>query len=210
MEISCAVTTAPRNVSYLEATIQSILDAGFPYPIVAEDDNRRGAWATWQYAIKMALVEDSDAIMIFQDDIQCARGLADWLHWPVSQIEMIGACALYHPVIPPEYGPSSEREGWNRVHFPEGPGWAIMADGACALLMPRGSAEELADFQWDSKTRIDHAVGTYCRMRGRSFWRHNPSLIEHVGDVSAINPKRQTIRRASLFVDDVAKLKGES
>lgn len=117
MRISSAViTTAFRKVDYLAATLESLRLAGFPDPDIYHDDPDVpiGAYRNWKVALRGMLHEDnySDAILIFQDDIQVARNLRGWFGetgWP-SDPAKIGVVSFY--TATPHH---REQTGWHRL-----------------------------------------------------------------------------------------------
>lgn len=111
MRIACGVTTAPRRVSYLDDTIESLYDAGFKEPVIIEDDENFGSYRNFKRAVSMLLhcQPESDAVAIFQDDVQVAVGLRDRLQWPESP-ERIGVVSLY--TAKPHH---INRSGWHKL-----------------------------------------------------------------------------------------------
>ena len=65
--------------------------------------------------------------------------------------------------------------------------WAL-AYGALAYLIPIDSARRFLDDNPhpENKNQIDLKVGEWCQETGLQYWMHSPSLVQHVGEVSAI------------------------
>ena len=213
MKIDASVITCPRDEDYLPSTLKSLSAAGFPSPAIIEDHDLIGAYRNWRRAIEWHVdfsPEHIDGFLVFQDDIIVASGLREWLHWP-NNPSLIGAVSLYTPS-----GHESDSYGWRQVDLspkPEGqrqPMWNC--GGALAILMPRQSAVEFleASVRPESKQMADYAIGQWCQESGKEYWRHTPSLVQHVGVVSAIRPNvRQELtaaRMASSFCEDVSCL----
>jgi hypothetical protein len=211
MNPSVAVTTAPRAVGYLEATLDSLTKAGFQSVEVVEDDGG-GINATYKRAMRLALESQADSILICQDDIEVARGLANWLttlEWPANNV---GCLSLYcaQPYRQDDVGwwefplqPTRiMRQPWAKVY------------GALAMLWPRESAERFVTDKppFDGRSKVDQLIGKWCMDSGRSLWVHSPSLVEHIGAVSTcgghntLTPSRQ----AGQWCHDVAALRRES
>lgn len=86
--------------------------------------------------------------------------------------------------------------------------WAL-AYGALAYLIPIDSARKLLDDNPhpESKNQIDLKIGEWCQDTGLQYWMHSPSLVQHVGEVSAICEAGLTEhRRAACYVEDVNEL----
>ncbi len=99
MDIALGVTTCERRVNYLPAMLQSLKGAGFKKPLVVNDKHRQGPYRNFKRAVVKLLARhpDAEAIAVFQDDIQIARGARDWLDqnlWPENH-EAIGIVSIY-------------------------------------------------------------------------------------------------------------------
>ena len=90
MKWMTAITTAPRDVNYLDATIRSIEAAGWDNYVVINDEKcKRGSWKNFRESLVGMLAASSytdknsilTACLIFQDDIEITAGLR-------SQLEM--------------------------------------------------------------------------------------------------------------------------
>ncbi len=264
MRISSAViTTAFRKKDYLTATLASLRLAGFHDPGIFYDDSDvpMGAYRNWKRALRGMLLEDnySDAILIFQDDVQVAKNLKDWFEatgWP-DDPSNIGVVSFYtasphhrkengwyqlpldqvvdgeypvelsfklddhlreHKIDPKSvefrfvFSASFMPSAYFKVHDKQRPyfirlyyekddtgewqwvfppaekfPWAL-AYGALAYLMPIDSARRFLDDSPhpESKNQIDLKVSEWCQDTGLQYWMHSPSLVQHVGEISAI------------------------
>lgn len=185
MVIAPVVTTAPREVSYLEQTMASLHDAGFSAVAISDDAERAGINANYKAAIRQVLErQEADAILVCQDDIVVAKGLADWLkslEWPG---EHVGCLSLYcaQPYQQADTGfwefplqPTRiMRQPWAKVY------------GALCMLWPRASAERFVNDPppFIGKSKVDQLIGKWCMETGHSLWVHSPSLVEHIGSTS--------------------------
>lgn len=208
MKIEAYVTTAPRPVDYLQRTLDSLTEAGFQSVHVVEDNIGSGISATYRKTLTEALAVPSDAILVCQDDILVAAGLAGWLEtleWPA---ENIGCVSLYCA------GPHrKEQSGWweqslvptDKLKQP----W-VKVYGALAMLWPRQSAEAFLAYNphllWKSK--VDQLIGKWCMETGRRLFVHSPSLVEHIGAVSTFggHSTLTPARMAGQWVHDVRGL----
>ncbi len=281
---SAVITTASRKADYLTATLESLRLAGFPDPDIFHDDDEKpiGPYRNWKRALRSMLHEDSysDAILIFQDDIQVARNLRDWFEntgWP-SDPSKIGVVSFYtatphhrdkagwfqlpldqiidgsypeelesklgahlqesgvnpksiefrfvfsakfmasayfkvgdkdRPHLIRLYFEKDDAGEWQWVFPPEEKFQHRLAYGALAYLMPIDSARRFLDDDPhpENKTQIDLNVGEWCQDTGLQYWMHSPSLVQHIGEVSAICKARLVdCRRANDYVEDVKGL----
>jgi len=223
MRVATAITTAPRAVSYLQKTLRSISSAGFDIDLIAADcgkyivegdipvlcsDVRLGSQGNFLAALDVLLTCDVEAILVFEDDIRVARGLRKWLDtalWPDDPDE-IGAISLYTP-SQDHFGLS----GWFRydltpTDMDKAPFRRL--SGACAYLMPFKSALRYArECRFDRKLTRDRAMAQWCQNAGLGYIAHTPSLVEHIGAVSAVRETVACTRQARIFVEDVEEMR---
>lgn len=236
LEIAVAITACPREgADYLPQTLNSVKSSGFYDPVIMaesgtvvplggkrvqskDDGHRRGPWLQFLNCLRFLLDADEcegqpDAVLIFQDDIRVSRGMADYLQESLrflyedeARWSTVGAISCYCPAHF-----HSETTGWTET--PDICG--SKADGALAILMPVHAARKLlADPQTISRNLVDFQIGEFCCRNNLSFWRHSPSLVKHMGVVSAIanrrnvekNPLILAMRDCKVFCEDCADL----
>lgn len=204
MLISAAVTTAPRDASYLPDTLQSLAAAGFDSPLVVCDGQPKlGPKATFRRALWS--LRGAEWLAIFQDDIVVARGLRDWLE---QHVLGTGVYSLYCSTV------HDGKDGWRQVDLVPNAGNTLPwhnSLGACALLLHETVASGFLkdDPQFNRNDRIGAAVGEYCYRNDLPFFVHCPSLVQHIGEVSCRHGAPVTPeRRAARFCDDVRSLSG--
>lgn len=226
MKLACAVTTASRPKDYLPQTLASLRSAGFGIDIIAVDypssiegwfedipvlnaSATLGDYGNFLAALEVLVTYDVDAVAVFEDDILVTCGLRDWLKcqlWPDSP-ERMGVVSLYTPF--PNHPP---RSGWFRYNLTptdQEPHPFRNCFGACGYLMPISAARRfLQDSPRRNKPGLrDFTMGWWCQTTNLGYWAHSPSLVEHVGNVSAITTQPiRNDRRAGRFVSDVREL----
>ena len=151
-------------------------------------DKSIGAWPQFQRAVRGCLAEPCDALVVFQDDCLVAANCREWIEalppWPAN----VGVVSLY------------TAEGAVRAYKP-GPGWFLLPNdgkvasthGAVAIMMLRGIAERLAAAFPSPRDRCktDFHLEKWCRRKGLRIAAHNPSLVRHVGVVSAVKRSKK-------------------
>ncbi len=194
MNWATAITTAPRSEYYLPETIASLSAAGWDKPtIFAEPDSpvpmgcqvvdaetKQGSWPNFLRALG-TMIEwrpNADWYAVFQDDILIAENCRAWLE---PQLPPDGIVSLYCS------GKTSEgrQPGWFQIE--QGIA-ARRAYGALAVLFPAVLAKMLVTERpgRGSLTKTDIHIGRFCDKHEISYWYHTPSLVRHVGHVSAI------------------------
>lgn len=224
MRISSIVTTCvrPDGVSYLESTLASLRAAGFE-PDVMLDHELKGSYRNFKDALRFVSQDDVDAVLVFQDDIEVASGLRDWLDdlWPVKLNQFgFGVVSLYTS------GPHDQTvNGWHRMNLtPRHEGdtpWG-RSYGALAYLFPIGFARRFVkdDHRPEMLNATDRNVAEWCSVNGIPLLLHSPSLVRHTGEVSTFTkryPKDVPLmpciaecRQAKRFCADVAELNPSS
>jgi hypothetical protein len=216
------VTTAPRGQDTLARTLESLSGAGWPEPALFIDtavqvpekfsdlpgtfrDARLGAWPNYYLAVAELLLRapQADALLIAQDDIVFPGGvnIREYLEAALWPGKKPGLVSLYCSSAYTESTP-----GW---HLHRG----LWVWGALALVFPRDLAREfiLDGHVFDHRrtqlndglANIDLVIGAWAVRHGIGVWHTTPSLVQHIGDCSAIWPMSTNDgpRRADSFAD---------
>lgn len=240
MKWTTVVTTTKRAEPTLAETIDSLVTAGFKWPIVCADghvelpdrgcyyvghDDKTGAYPNYQRAISLALCQSppADFIMACQDDILMARGAKRWMESQIASwgdTSQVGFWSLYVPMV--NIRRYSGGEFNEREKREQGFWWQIYGEdlprrtyGALAFVWPRKSAEafvERAPRKRD-KSKVDYRCGEFCRNEGLQVWMPRKSLVEHTGRTSTVHGDVpwDEHRHAVEYVKDVTELMdGES
>ena len=214
------VTTSPRRRPTLETSLASCQDCGWgdvhvfadgdvPLPDpdrmfrVTRRGSPSGAWQAWRLALAELISRNprADAILIFQDDalFPATPALLPYLEkalWPSGGdcIVSLYACTDY----------TTGRNGWAALPLP----WLY---GAVAWVFPMEIALRLqtainagALEQMRTTAGIDTRVGRWAWAEEIPVWFPTPSLVQHIGQVSAVweSSRAVGLRRASRFVLD--------
>jgi hypothetical protein len=214
------VTTAPRPAPTLSECLASLAHAGWPGPRLFVDgavtipdefsslsrthrEPQMGAWPNYSLALLELMMREpeAEAYMIVQDDVLFARDsqMRDYLErvfWPG---ERPGIASLFC-----SRAYTRPQAGW---HLFEGV-WSL---SALAFVFSKEAAQRFhADrgvilHRW-SKTRngladISRTVGQWACENDIPVYYPTPSLVQHIGDVSAIfeGVRAYGNRRASWF-----------
>lgn len=189
MHWAVAVTTCDRQgADYLPATLKSILKAGWIPDYIHHDFMHAGAWPSFLASVRAvrALSPRADAYLIFQDDICVAENARDWIErdfsngWPSVQP---GVVSLY--TAQEVHERHANGDGW--FVFPENTPCGRMA-GALAIILHPVFAKALVDDPpgQNAKNQADIWLCRATKNARRTWVTHIPSLVRHVGQVSAI------------------------
>jgi hypothetical protein len=222
------VTTAPRREPTLDRCLASLAHAGWTRPHVFIDapvelspraaalpqtyrDIRIGAWPSYALALHELLLREprADAFLLVQDDslFYGDEPLRPYLEsevlWPDRGDDRgPGIVSLYCSAA---Y--TKPRPGWHAIR--ELWGW-----GALAFIFPNHLAREFLldrsvfDHRWTGRSHglahIDVVIGRWALRRGITIWYPSPSLVQHIGETSALWSLSRAVgeRRASWFAGD--------
>ena len=196
MQVKTGITVAPRKVDYLDKTIQSV-------PITLGDityfcepgsglkpsyntivhQSKLGCLHNWDFAARYLLNLNSDFVCILQDDIEFSH------HSIINSLEPnpnAGFYSLYTPIF---YRKKVKKIGWTNFNN----GWNSV--GACALLFPQRSLFLLLEdpqyqdhlCNYEKNEQVDAIVCDVFKRLGLPTYYHNPSLCNHIGEVSTLN-----------------------
>jgi len=194
---AAAVTTARRGADYLTGTLKSLAMAGWLRVHVFADvgadpvdsqpwhpsDRWLGPYQNFLRALEALadIYPNADAYAVFQDDILVSRGCRLWLEGQLWPDPLPGVVSLYTAA---EIA-AGRNDGWFGLDPALLPRKAY---GALAYVFPPAHAKKFLSSppKHGSRTMLDVAVGRWCRENGLPYVQHVPSLVQHVGEVSAI------------------------
>ena len=224
---SVGVTTAPRRKPTLAVTLASLARAGWDRPRlfaepgaevpaafsglpVSRRDETLGAFPNWLLGLAELVLRDpaADAYLMAQDDVLFSAGLRGYLErtlWPDARCGVVSVHCPSHLSAGLGLGYHALDLGWDAwgaqgYVFSNPSARALLADPLPVLHRRHGPREGLRN--------VDSLVGLWCRLRGRAYCVHVPSLAQHVGEASTLWPGATTFgrRRAGDFAADVAAL----
>ena len=216
------LTTAPRGLSTVDWSIDSLVRAGWELPHLFEDtpvllasrssrcpittrSREVGAWPNYFLAFAELLMRqpDADAYLMAQDDAlfygrQDLRAYLEQVLWPGDRpglVSLYCSAAYTQPAA-----------GWHRQS-------GLWVWGAVAFIFPRELAKQFLidpivfEHRWlgpdHGRANIDGVIGKWAERHGISIHYPTPSLVQHIGDVSSIwVDERATGRRRA---DDFAE-----
>jgi hypothetical protein len=196
---SYGVTTVPeRRETYLPLTLDSLANAGFDKPRLFVDDSEPllGILGTWTLAAMELYLREpkADRYAIFQDDIVMCTGTRNYLngcHYMDGAYYNLFTYAENEPFI------EGKDTGWHLSNQ--------RGRGALALVFDRDVLTTLfiqdqfilrSCHAHKGKRSVDGAISD--GMRGAKYkeYIHNPSLVQHIGDIST---KGRTYPEAKTF-----------
>lgn len=205
MKWSYGVTTHRSRINgLLQSTLASLDRAGFASPVLFADDisnvsvfktwmnlecearyPRIGAFANFWLGLVSLYVRDphADVYAMFQDDIVCSLGVRQYIESTIPDCPCyLNLCTYPANILP------CDGIGWY-------PAVSSFGLGAQALVFPSHSLRVLLQSKWlvehprdrfRGTQAIDGIVKSSFRDAGVIEFVHNPTLVNHVGNVSAI------------------------
>jgi|GEM_PF-976467 len=219
-----AVTTAPRRQATLELCLDSLARAGWDRPRLFVDsavtiadrfshfpvtfrESKVGAWPNYYLALAEQLLREpqADAFLMVQDDVifYDRHNLREYLEQALWPAHPIAALSLYC-----SQAYTRRKSGWHRHRGK----WAY---GALAFVFPRMSAKRfiadalVLEHRWsgpgNGRAGISSVIGAWASRHRLPIYYPTPSLVQHVGDTSAVWPQARAAgcRRADQFAGDV-------
>lgn len=178
--------------------------------------SRQGQYRNFMCALRCGIDSEADRFITCEDDIVFCRRVAkliDSLAWPGDNC---GLVQLYSSA-----GYTHEGSAF-RFNYPEGRRSMLVLQhavdmlGACALLWKREAAIAVSDYArrhgWRGSSYLeasqvirevdkkdaDTFVGETLTKLKYTIWIHNPSLVDHIGEVSTLGHESDTPRRRAL------------
>tara|TARA_R110000824_G_scaffold134130_1_gene297049 strand:- start:637 stop:2481 length:1845 start_codon:yes stop_codon:yes gene_type:complete len=203
--IQPVIRTSYRKNPTLESTISSLASAGFQEPLIfSEPDSPEWNNETLRFDRQLKpfrsfiatcewLLENSKAdwFLLCEDDVKFRAGAADLIRtYPISESQ---AMSLY---VSTDQQKSVGGEGFA----------AVTGDlhGSLSYLVHKSTIKKVLSsntfLKWPSKDRVDRAFSQATSEVSCELITHNPSLAQHIGDTSTINPMRKlSAGRLSIF-----------
>ena len=225
---SVVVTTAPRQRSKLQTTIQSLLTAGWNDPIVfAEPASstcdattytnpvKLGVFHNWIKSATNALNSNADVIMTVQDDVwfhSDSKWFAESALWPKN----CGFFSLYtpehHSII------RGKKQRWGIYSILVKSLWGAMAmiwhpsvlkqvinSKRAKNWIGRRSTMAEGEQRWKENNpqdvrNVDTFIGYCVREMKRKMYYVNPSFVQHISEYSSIGGRDATGKRSAKFM----------
>ncbi len=200
------ITTAPREKSTFDRTVESLSVAGWPEDqlhVFAEPGTfsqtmelqspvtirgrRVGAFPNWYLSLEELVLTqpNADAYLLCQDDIVACRNLRQYLErvlWPHPVVAFV---SLYCGTLQSR---TTNKEGFFRIDKSD------LLYGALSIVFPAASARAILLDPYVQRHRdgnagtygIDSVLASWASETGLPAFVHFPSLIGHTGVTSAI------------------------
>jgi hypothetical protein len=217
------VVTSPRRQPTLEATLDSLVRAGWNTPHLFLDgtvrvperfgdlpgvlrEPRVGTWPNYYLALAELLMRrpDADAYLLAEDDAlfydgEALREYMEQTLWPERRPCIV---SLYCPSLN-----TARDHGWQPLR----PGWTV---GALAFVFPRRLAQDflldraVCDHRWGRRredsglAHTDIVIGQWALRKRIRIWHPTPSLVQHIGVTSTLglNLEAAGERRADCWI----------
>jgi hypothetical protein len=215
------VTTAPRNQATLDDCLASLAAAGWKESRLFIDGDvslstasaallatrhspQIGAWPNYYLALGELVMRSphADAYLLVQDDAvffkhPLLRSYVESVLWPGHSPGLVSLfCSRAY---------TQPAAGWHQLEEPFV--WGAQAiifshSAALALLADEQIVEHRLQPAEDGLAKIDVAIGQWAARTGTPVYLPTPSLVQHIGHVSALwpNARADQNRRANRFV----------
>lgn len=169
--------TVPSRLPVAQLTLESARQAGFD-PVVVCDVGLDGPRVMFERLL-LSADQIGQAIVIMQDDITCAAGLAEYLDRSLLLAARsrgwVLSCFCTARNQHAEFG-------WHPIKGPsraDGAQCYALTPGARTAILKHWAGRDWSDHR-KSWAMVDHWVGVACKAAGIEYWVHSPSLVQHV------------------------------
>lgn len=218
--IPAVIVTSPRPREIHVRTVEAAKRAGFA-PLLASCEpgtdlepladvvayphsEKQGQWRNFIAALRYGLSLNVPYFLAMEDDVELCRGsmkLLTKLGWPSADC----GCLQLYSAAPLHKYPVGRRFQLEPVN-------AYDLLGACAMVLRRSAAIALVESSetgWrgitngvieepERKEAADTYVGEVLSDLGFGIWAHNPTLANHIGDVSTLGHPNNNVNRLPL------------
>lgn len=181
MNWAYCITTVPERDYQYRQTLLSLNHAGFKSPEVYRDNGLRAFGHWWRSALELYIRNpNADVYAIFQDDILAVQNLKEYLD--TCEYPQQGYWNLY---THHEYRPLAK--GW-QVSPQRGLGaqGLVFSNDVLRLLFAQDYFVKWPKSPTHGWRNIDGCIMDTFKLIGYKEYIHNPSLLQHVGDISVI------------------------
>jgi GR25 family glycosyltransferase involved in LPS biosynthesis len=177
-ELRSAAFAEPLHL-FCEPSSPPIRD--LPGVVVHQNEIRRGCVGNWAHCLKWLIQQTSaDYFLISEDDVAYCQGAREALEHGIAEYSHVGFWSLYTPVR--DRGLVGHKAGWVEANRGRD------AWGTQAMCLPRSSANILLAYPslYTEPRTTDYIVAQCFIDEGVPCYYHNPSLTNHLGQISSI------------------------
>lgn len=197
VSVVVGIITAPRNVSYLDRTLESVFAQELPTPhVFAEpgvqflhkdkvhlhvNHKQLGCFGNWRNAAKWLLLNtESDYVLIGEDDVQWCLGAWEIISSFASLDKVLSG---WTSLVNATFGVT----GWHRAANLPYVGWC----GSLCLLFPRDILNKVIinhNLTKEDGVHLDTDTGFALQELNVPIYCHHPSLVRHLGNKHSTFP----------------------
>lgn len=196
-DVALGMTTCPRSESYIQESLNSIIDNGWGTPLIYSDDDMRGDfWGFLQVArLLLQAYPLADGYIILQDDVVAcmAPDCVTIKDIPILEFDMASLFTM-HPDME-----SATKSRWNSPGRPLGlHSMKIGSDrqinnncnGGIAYYLRKGFLEGITLLPHTRYTPTPSILGRICRDYNNDYLVSPVNIFEHIGEQSSLHPDK--------------------
>jgi hypothetical protein len=200
-DVAVGMTTCPRSESYIQESINSLIDNGWGVPLVYSDDDMRGDfWGFLQVGrLLLNAYPLADGYIILQDDIvACMKPVCPGISkLPITDFGLVSLFTMHpdlesatasrhraagRPVSLHEMKISTPRERANNCN------------GGIAYYVERSFLNGLLLLPHAKYTPTPSVLGEICNEFGSEYLVSPVNIFEHTGEISSLHPDKPEYR----------------
>jgi hypothetical protein len=192
--VAVGMTTCPRDgVSYIQESINSLVDNGWDVPLVYNDQEKRGDWWGFIQVCRLLLIAypTADKFLVLQDDAIACGPPRDFLEVLETRNDVMSLFTMHQRLKE-----SSELEGPAAylMSLDTGLERMVNCNGGIAYLINRKFAAKIIDRAYTVWTPTPQMIGNYCHSEGIGYWIAKENAFEHIGEQTSLHPDKPGYR----------------
>lgn len=196
-DVALGMTTCPRSESYIQESLNSLIDNGWGVPLIYSDDDMRGDfWGFLQVArLLLTAYPLSDGYIILQDDVVAcmAPDCKEIRDIPITSFDLVSLFTMHHDLD----GASEDlfEERGRRVHLHRmktGTDREIAnnCNGGIAYYIDRDYLIGLTQLAHVRYTPTPSVLGGACFGYNGDYLVSPVNIFEHIGEQSSLHPDK--------------------
>ena len=195
-DVALGMTTCPRSASYIQESLNSLIDNGWGVPLIYSDDEMRGDfWGFLQIArLLLNAYPLADGYIILQDDVVACMTPEEMSKNITPEFLLVSLFTM-HPNI--EKGTSRLWYGYHAIEYPEmkvstSKERVNNCNGGIAYYLRKMTAQKLVCEPFTKFTPTPTMLGEFChKYHDTMAYLVSPeNIFEHTGEVSSLHPDK--------------------
>lgn len=196
-DVAVGMTTCPRSESYIQESINSLIDNGWGVPLVYSDDDMRGDfWGFLQVAkLLLSAYPLADGYIILQDDVvACMKPDGfEIRNVPVTDFHMVSLFTMHanlNDASERTWLSTGRRASLHEMKISTPKERANNCNGGIAYYAEKKFLEGLTLLAHTKYTPTPSVLGEICNKYNNTYLVSPVNIFEHIGEKSSLHPDK--------------------